>query len=526
MLKTRTSNLKLPKKIKKPKKPKLSDKETSFSFQYQSVTTSKENSILKQWGGCLNLVSRFMLEERNMIYSQFKTGNHSRQIYFNAVKQSNNLSEIKQIEGYEFLSEVPAQLYQQKAMELDNSFSRFFEGLAGYPKPRSRNKHGFSMKFPDAKQFSVEYLNKNNAQLKLPKGLVLRFKTGGRRIPKDARIRSCMIKGNSAGTIWTISFNLGIIKSDFETILRTNKIESKNNARKKDKSNKKSAAKVENKNIIPRKRPSVKTPRTPINLTKRENPEYRYPEYSAFLNTGIDNRKQVGIDRGIAIAMQLSDGSRYNFPNDSIKKLENRIKFLQRLQSNKKMFSKNWRKGLAQINKIQTRIVEIRKNWIHKTTTAIAKNHSLVAIEDLKLANMTKSAKGTYENPGNNVSAKSGLNKSLLRVGMGEQGRQLEYKTKWYKSFLVKVNPRYTSCECRICNFTSKENRKSQSKFLCLKCGHEENADLNASKIVLARGHRVLVCGEAVSKIVGEISDLSTGTSAKQKPKRHRNLVA
>ena len=116
----------------------------------------------------------------------------------------------------------------------------------------------------------------------------------------------------------------------------------------------------------------------------------------------------------------------------------------------------------------------------------------MIACEDLKVANMSKSASGTLENKGRNVKAKSGLNKSILDQGWGMMIDMLEYKQHWTGGLLVKVNPQYTSQTCFECKHIAKENRRTQAKFECVKCGHKANADVNAAKNILAAGHAVL----------------------------------
>ncbi|GAG64274.1 unnamed protein product, partial [marine sediment metagenome] len=108
---------------------------------------------------------------------------------------------------------------------------------------------------------------------------------------------------------------------------------------------------------------------------------------------------------------------------------------------------------------------------------------------------MTKSIKGTIENPGNNVKAKSGLNRAILDQRWSTFKDFLSYKMYWYGGDLIFINPKNTSITCSICSHIAKENRKSLTKFECVKCYHTENADLNASKNILAEGHSVIACG-------------------------------
>jgi putative transposase len=126
----------------------------------------------------------------------------------------------------------------------------------------------------------------------------------------------------------------------------------------------------------------------------------------------------------------------------------------------------------------------------------MCKNHATIIIEDLKIKNMSKSAKGDIEHPGKNVKAKSGLNRSILDQGWGEFKRQIEYKQKWFGGRVIKVSARYTSQKCSRCFYIDSENRKSQESFACVECGFKENADLNAAMNILAAGQSVIACGE------------------------------
>ncbi|EFK3508314.1 transposase, partial [Escherichia coli] len=102
----------------------------------------------------------------------------------------------------------------------------------------------------------------------------------------------------------------------------------------------------------------------------------------------------------------------------------------------------------------------------------------MIVIEDLKVSNMSKSAAGTVSQPGRNVRAKSGLNRSILDQGWYEMRRQLEYKQLWRGGQVLAVPPAYTSQRCACCAHTAKENRLSQSKFRCQVCGYTANADV------------------------------------------------
>ena len=119
----------------------------------------------------------------------------------------------------------------------------------------------------------------------------------------------------------------------------------------------------------------------------------------------------------------------------------------------------------------------------------------MIVIEGLKVSNMSKSAKGTADQHGRNVKAKSGLNRAIQDQGWYELRRQLEYKQFWRGAQVLAINPAYTSQKCACCGHTTKENRQTQSQFECLECGYTENADINGARNILAAGHAVLACG-------------------------------
>lgn len=121
----------------------------------------------------------------------------------------------------------------------------------------------------------------------------------------------------------------------------------------------------------------------------------------------------VGIDVGITRFATFSDGT-FLAPLNSFKRHEARLRRAQRAMSRKTKFSTNWRKAKARVQRIHARIGNARRDYLHKATTMISKNHAMVCIEDLQVRNMSRSAAGTGESPGANVRAKSGLNKSIL----------------------------------------------------------------------------------------------------------------
>lgn len=198
-------------------------------------------------------------------------------------------------------------------------------------------------------------------------------------------------------------------------------------------------------------------------------------------------KTKVGVDRGINKSLALSNGEVRNLPVDELKKVEKRIAYHQRKASKKKRGSKNYQKAQEKIKKLHRRMFHLRDNWHHQTSHELAKNHSLVVMERLSIKNMVRSAKGTIENPGTNVAAKSGLNKSIHRQGWGKLERYARYKLGWRGNHLLLVPPPGTSQTCYFCKHRDPGNRKKE-KFECLKCGWACDADYNASLNILYDG--------------------------------------
>ena len=201
----------------------------------------------------------------------------------------------------------------------------------------------------------------------------------------------------------------------------------------------------------------------------------------------LPDQGAAGIDMGITRNMTLSDGTFFEGA-PSFATMQDRLATAQRRLKNKERGSANWLKQKRKIARIHQRIADVRRDYQHKATTKISNNHAMIAVEDLRVANMSKSARGTLAAPGRNVRQKSGLNRSILDQGWYEIRRQLEYKMQWSGGLFVAVPPQYTSQTCPACLFKSAENRRTQASFLCTHCGYAENADVVAAINVLHRG--------------------------------------
>ena len=212
----------------------------------------------------------------------------------------------------------------------------------------------------------------------------------------------------------------------------------------------------------------------------------------------------IGLDRGCVHTLASSDGTFMDMPKPSKAELK-RLKHLQRRMARQdrvnearggrtaKFVSKRRQKTLNQFNTLQGRIVRRRNDWIEKTTTRLARENVLVAMEDLDIQAMTRKPKPKPDpaKPGqylhNGAKAKAGLDRSILSNCWGHTFKRLNDKTAANGGKLVIVPAAYTSQTCHKCGHVAKGNRESQAVFRCVECGYEANADTNAAMNILGR---------------------------------------
>ncbi|WP_433464557.1 transposase [Spirillospora sp. CA-128828] len=143
----------------------------------------------------------------------------------------------------------------------------------------------------------------------------------------------------------------------------------------------------------------------------------------------------------MAVAAALSTGDLLTVPG--LRETERaRLGRLLRRLARTQRGSKRRARVKAAIARLRARETDRRKDWIEKTSTGLARRFDVIAVEDLNIAGMTRSARGTVEAPGRNVRQKAGLNRGILAAGWGGLVRRLEDKA---PGRVVKIDPRYTS---------------------------------------------------------------------------------
>jgi transposase len=198
----------------------------------------------------------------------------------------------------------------------------------------------------------------------------------------------------------------------------------------------------------------------------------------------------VGIDRGVAVSAALSTGELLRAPGLTARERTRLRRLERKLARAGRSSNRRGRVRLA-IARLKARESDRRKDWAEKVSTDIARRFDLIRVEDLQIRNMTRSAKGTRENPGRNVRQKAGLNRGILRSGWGLLVRRLEQKA---PGRVEKIKPHHTSQRCSACGHMNGKSRESQARFVCTACGFACNADVNAARNIAA-GHAVTARG-------------------------------
>lgn len=207
----------------------------------------------------------------------------------------------------------------------------------------------------------------------------------------------------------------------------------------------------------------------------------------------------TGVDFGVANAYTRADGHVYAVPGETDGEAKRRLRLERRIAR-----AVEARKAYGRINRsrremklreslraLDQRVRRRRDDALHKITSDLAQNHGLIGIEDLRIATMTASARGSAEAPGRKVAQKAGLNRGLLGNAFGKFRRMLTYKAGWYGAAVVAINPARTSQTCSECHRHPKDSpetahlshrRINQAEFACPLCGFACHADVNAAR--------------------------------------------
>ena len=182
---------------------------------------------------------------------------------------------------------------------------------------------------------------------------------------------------------------------------------------------------------------------------------------------------------------------------------------IQRKVARQKLGSKSRQKTVARLAKHTHREKIRNRNELHRITAQFVKKYDFFAIEDLSIMSLTRSARGTLENPGQGVTIKSAANRSMLEQTWGEFAQILTYKAEGAGMSVVRVDPAYTSLTCSRCGvaqFDASEQERNRIRFRCPDCGNDLNRSVNAAKNILARASAQPSLSAGESVIAGRAS--------------------
>ena len=371
-----------------------------------------------------------------------------RRAWINYPQQCHELAYAKLDPDFAWIKDVPGHCLQQTLRDLDKACRMHSTWKVKF---RSKARWSPSFRFPEGKHMRVQRLSKRWAQVNLPKFGQVRFRWT--REP-GGQIRSATLTREGVHGDWYISFLVedGILKA-----------------------------------------------------------------------TGDPALPAVGIDRGVVVALALSDGRMLN-QHFATAREESAIVRLQRKaarqhgprvpgtrgRKGRHPPSKRWLRTQARITRKLAKQRRRRDDFTGKTANTLTKCHSLIAVENLQVKNMTRrpAPKPDPDQPGaflpNRAAQKSGLNRTILRKGWGKFLLSLHHHARYTGAQIILVPAAFTSQRCHQCQHVSAENRESQASFRCTRCLWHGNADTNAALNILAAG--LAVTGRGSPDLSGSVN--------------------
>lgn len=394
---------------------------------------------LSQWIGCARVIYNAKCDEDRYL-RKFA----SRYMPIGTFPEVNKTaSQFKDPELTPWLSDCPSQILRNSATIWANTYARFFKGLGGRPQRKTKARGNYI--WLTRELFSIQWEN-SMCLLTLgtkanPIGTV-RVKWNKSRIPQQSP-NSVWIRKSAHR--WYLSFS------------------------------------YEDGNLVQ-------------DMQNQEHLDYLRQFNESELEVMI-----TPVDRGVAKPLHTHNAIYVTTKDEKTKEVarERKLRRYQRKMARQIKGSVGRKKTIRKIARIHEKAANVRENFWHQSTRALVNNSQVVVLENLQLKNMTRRAKPKQDESGrwvrNGAAAKSGLNKSMLNVALRRFEVLLKYKMHKAGKPLFKVSPHHTSQECACCGHIHPGNRKTQSDFECLSCGHRDNADHNAAIVIRKRAINLIL---------------------------------
>ncbi len=415
-------------------------------FRFRCYPTDAQAATLLRWIGCQRFIYNAKVgEDRYFRTFARKSLQHAGQF----APQDQQYSHFITAET-SWLREVPSQVLRNGTVRWKQAYSRFYQKLAG--RPTIQTKSGAQRLWLTAElfEFTMEVDPATGA-------IGYRLVLGNRKFPLG-EIRYTAHRAHAVPASITLTIEAGRWYLSFSNDDQT---------------------------ILP---------------SKQETADW----LSRFTQTELADRA-IGLDRGVAIPLMASDGKPYDFmacERERIAKKQAAARRWQRRLCRRVKGSANRRKAVRRIEACRQYEKDVRRNFAHQTSHAVVADEKtlLIVFEALGVQRMTRKPKARQD-PGdrwekNGARAKAGLNKSILASAWGKTKEFASYKAHRAGKLVMEVPPHHSSQECSACGHTHPDNRPTQAEFVCQCCGHSDNADGNASRVIKLRGVRIILAGE------------------------------